>query len=206
MGRGLNWLIAGLAAGVALPALAFGLGQPFLISFAISAAVFFGLVLTLAPRRPLEGMSLKGLSENRIALVRDLLEEAMPLADRLDEAARSIKDAALRQRFAHLASIARGIFATIESDPARLDKVRRFLTYYLPRAAEVSEGALALSQQRQPDPARLAQVVEVIGRLDEAFTRYSDSLMDADLDRLDLDLRLLKQSLDEDLVSDRRRG
>jgi hypothetical protein len=39
----------------------------------------------------------------------------------------------------------------------------------------------------------------LIDRLDVAFTRYAASLQNGDLDKLDIELKLLKSSLDEDL-------
>jgi 5-bromo-4-chloroindolyl phosphate hydrolysis protein len=102
-------------------------------------------------------------------------------------------------RIRHLVKVARDIFAAIERDPLRLDRVRRFLTYYLPRAAEIAEAYRALETSTIPDTARLAAAGAMIDRLDGAFTRYAANLQDADLDKLDIELKLLKSSLDEDL-------
>jgi hypothetical protein len=77
--------------------------------------------------------------------------------------------------------------------------VRRFLTYYLPRAAEIAEAYRALETSTVPDTTRLAATGDMIDRLDVAFTRYAANLQDADLDKLDIELKLLKSSLDEDL-------
>ncbi len=49
------------------------------------------------------------------------------------------------------------------------------------------------------DSARLAATGDLIDRLDTAFTRYAANLQEADLDKLDIELKLLKSSLDEDL-------
>jgi 5-bromo-4-chloroindolyl phosphate hydrolysis protein len=95
--------------------------------------------------------------------------------------------------------IARDIFAAIERDPLRIDRVRRFLTYYLPRAAEITEAYVSLERSTVPDTARLAATGELIDRLDAAFTQYAANLQDADLDKLDIELKLLKSSLDEDI-------
>jgi 5-bromo-4-chloroindolyl phosphate hydrolysis protein len=99
----------------------------------------------------------------------------------------------------HLVRIARDILAAIERDPLRIDRVRRFLTYYLPRAAEIAEAYGALERSAVQDAPRLSATGELIDRLDAAFTRYAANLQDADLDRLDIELRLLKSSLDEDI-------
>jgi len=99
----------------------------------------------------------------------------------------------------HLAGVARSIFEGIEKDPVRIDRVRRFLTYYLPRAAEMAEAYRALEVSPGVDAARLSATGEIIDRLSGAFTEYARNLRDAELDKLDIELKLLKRSLDEDL-------
>jgi len=45
----------------------------------------------------------------------------------------------------------------------------------------------------------LSATGEIIDRLSGAFTEYAGNLRDAELDKLDIELKLLKRSLDEDL-------
>jgi hypothetical protein len=51
------------------------------------------------------------------------------------------------------------------------------------------------------EATRLNQTEEIIARLDTAFTEHAANLHVAELDKLDIELKLLKQSLDEDLGS-----
>jgi 5-bromo-4-chloroindolyl phosphate hydrolysis protein len=69
----------------------------------------------------------------------------------------------------------------------------------LPRASEMATAYLLLERRPTPDRARLAETRLMIERLDEAFTKYADNLVDADLDTLNIDLKLLKDALDDDL-------
>ncbi len=117
----------------------------------------------------------------------------------MEEAATEIRAKKVAERVQHLVKIARDIFAAIERDPLRVDRVRRFLTYYLPRAAEIAEAYGSLERSSTPDSERLNATAELIDRLDAAFTRYAANLQDADLDKLDIELKLLKSSLDEDI-------
>ena len=117
----------------------------------------------------------------------------------MDEAATLIRAPKVAERVRHLVKIARDIFAAIERDPLRIDRVRRFLTYYLPRAAEIAEAYGSLERSSAPDAERLNATGALIDRLDTAFTRYAANLQDADLDKLDIELKLLKSSLDEDI-------
>lgn len=198
-GSGTNWLIGGAAAAVMVPLLAIAGGMPFWLACLIGAAAGSGIGVLVTPRSAFPKLDASGMARGKIAFVRELLIDAAPLAPRLDAAAKTIRNRNIAERVRHLASVARGIFAALERDPLRVERVRRFLTYYLPRAAEIAEAYAALEQSAPPDAARLASTGELIDRLDAAFTRYAENLRDADLDKLDIELKLLKSSLDEDL-------
>jgi 5-bromo-4-chloroindolyl phosphate hydrolysis protein len=173
--------------------------MPFWLACVIGVAAGSGIGVLMAPRSAFPKLDASGMARGRIAFVRELLTDATPLAPRLDAAAKTIRNRNIAERTRHLASVARGIFAALEKDPQRVERVRRLLTYYLPRAAEIAEAYAALEQNALPDTARLASTGELIDRLDAAFTRYAQNLRDADLDKLDVELKLLKSSLDEDL-------
>ena len=68
-----------------------------------------------------------------------------------------------------------------------------------PIAEEIAEAYGSLERSPVQDAARLGATGELIDRLDAAFTRYAANLQEADLDKLDIELKLLKSSLDEDL-------
>jgi len=99
----------------------------------------------------------------------------------------------------HLAEIAADVFAKVETNPESAGTVRRFLSYYLPRAAEVAEGFAVIEAKRQPDTARLQEIGLVLTKLEDAFAHYSDSLVEDRLDTLDTELRLIQASLKEDI-------
>jgi 5-bromo-4-chloroindolyl phosphate hydrolysis protein len=196
---GIDWIAGAVASAVLLPLLAIGVAMPFWIACIISAAAGAGVVAIMAPRKLFAQLDASSAARGKIEFARELLTDAEPLAARLAAAATSITQPDVAQRVRHLVSMARQIFAAIEKDPLRLDRVRRFLTYYLPRAAEIAEAYGSLERSLAPNPARIAATGELIDRLDVAFTRYAASLQDADLDTLDIELKLLKRSLDDDL-------
>jgi 5-bromo-4-chloroindolyl phosphate hydrolysis protein len=188
-----------LSTAVLLPLLAIGAGMPFWLASVVSALAGAGVVAILAPKQRFAQLDASGAARGKIEFARELLTGAEPLAERMEAAAKSIGDRAVAERVRHLVSTARSIFAAIEKDPLRIDRVRRFLTYYLPRAAEIAEACGTLERSLVPDQARITATGELIDRLDVAFTRYAASLQDAELDTLDIELKLLKSSLDEDL-------
>ena len=194
----MNWIAGGAAAAVALPVLAIGIGMPFWIAGLVSATAGGGLAFLLSPRKPFGRLDGSGAAQGKIEFARDLLTEAEPYAVRLEIAVNSIRTANVSERVRHLAKISREIFAAIENDPLRIDRVRRFLTYYLPRAADIAE-AYAVLEKGTRDTTRIATTGEMIDRLDDAFTHYAANLQEADLGNIDIELKLLKSSLDEDL-------
>jgi 5-bromo-4-chloroindolyl phosphate hydrolysis protein len=196
---GINWIAGGAVAAVLLPLLVIGGGMPFWIAGIISAAAGGGLVVLFSPRKLFEQLDLSGANRGKIEFARELLSDAEPLATRLEDAVRTIRTPKVADRVRHLAGVSREIFAAVEKDPVRVDRVRRLLTYYLPRAADIAEAYGTLEQSKAPDTARITATGDLIDRLDAAFTHYAANLQAADLGNLDIELKLLKSSLDEDL-------
>lgn len=194
-----NWVAAGAAAAILLPVLVFGFGLPFPVATAVAALAFAGLVFLLQPRRLFEGIDVSKVGRARLDVARKVLTEAEPAVERLAATAARVRSPTIKGRVERLAATARAIVAGVEADPSRLASVQRFLTYYLPRAGDLAESYAVLEHQRSPDPARVSQVEELIGKLDEAFTHYADSLLESDLSGLDVELRLLQSSLEEDM-------
>lgn len=193
-----NWIVAGAVAAVLLPALA-AVGIPFLVALGVAAVAFIGLVVLLSPRKLFEEEKYAGIDKHKLALARTLLTEAMPAAQRLDAASDRIGDPLTRQKVNALARIAHDIFDRLEADPQKADAARRFLTYYLPQAAEVAEGYAVIETKRTQDPKRLEDVAAVIDKLEDAFVHFADGLAEADLRSLDTDLKQIEHSLKKDI-------
>jgi 5-bromo-4-chloroindolyl phosphate hydrolysis protein len=195
----MNWIVAGIAAAIVLPLLSILFAMPFIVAIGISALTFAALVLLLAPKKLFEGIDVKSIGSGKVAFARDLLTEAQPFGQRLLEAASVIRDKEVSLRVGHLATIATDVFSRVEASPESAATVKRFLSYYVPRAAEFAEGFAVLEAKRAPDPGKLEELRDVLGKLDDAFVHYSDSLVDDKLGELDTDLRLLQASLKEDI-------
>lgn len=196
---GLNWLAGGAAAALLLPVLTFGFRVPFWLALIVAACTCGGIVLVAAPRPRFEGMDVSVVGRAKMELAAELLEEAEPVVDRLAAAGARIRFKGTRDRVLHLAEVARHITDALAADPLKVGLVRRFITYYLPRAGEIATAYQLLERRPTPDKTRLAETRQMIERLDEAFTKYADNLVDADLDTLNIELKLLKDALDDDL-------
>jgi 5-bromo-4-chloroindolyl phosphate hydrolysis protein len=196
---GIDWIVGAAATAILLPLLAIGGGMPFWLAGVVSALAGAGIVGIFTPQKRFAGLDASGAARGRIEFARELLTDAEPLAGRLEAAAKLIRGPKAAERVRHLVSMARSIITAIEKDPLRIDRVRRFLTYYLPRATEIAEAYGSLERSLTPDAARITATGELIDRLDLAFTRYASNLQDGDLDKLDIELKLLKSALDDDL-------
>jgi 5-bromo-4-chloroindolyl phosphate hydrolysis protein len=196
---GVNWMAGGAIAALLIPGLVIGFAVPYWVSLVIALLAGGGAVVLLAPRARFEGIDVSSIGRGRIELARELLGDAEPLVARLQAAATSIRAEAVKERVGHLVQCARGILDVIENDPLKIEPARRFLTYYLPRAVEMAEGYRMLEQMKLPDAERLRATRDLLDRLDTAFAKYADGLLVADLSTLDIELKLLKGSLDDDL-------
>ncbi|OEO32859.1 5-bromo-4-chloroindolyl phosphate hydrolase [Devosia insulae DS-56] len=198
-GNDLNWIVAGLVAAALVAGLSILGGVPFLIAVIIGGLVFAGLVFLLTPRQLFDGVDEKTIGKGQLAYARDLLIEAAAPRQQLELAAEAIDDPEVRLRARHLAEISADVVGKVEANPASATAVRRFLSYYLPRAAEIADGYRLLEQKRNPDTQRLTEINAVMIKLEDAFVHYADGLVDAELGTLDVDLKLIQASLKEDL-------
>jgi 5-bromo-4-chloroindolyl phosphate hydrolysis protein len=194
-----NWVAAGLAAAVLLPLLAIGLGLPIIIAAPVALIACVGMAMLLSPRKLFEGIDVSTVGRGRIELARKVLAEALPYRDRLKAAALNHGDKEIGAKLRHMAETTDHIIGEVEESPEKLTLVTRFLSYYLPKAVEVAEGFAMIQQKRVPDTKRLGETREMIGKLESAFGRFSDGLVDADLKGLDVELKLLEASLKDDV-------
>ncbi|MBU1174410.1 MAG: 5-bromo-4-chloroindolyl phosphate hydrolysis family protein [Alphaproteobacteria bacterium] len=193
-----NWIVAGIAAAVTLPLAAFA-GVPLIFAIGMAVVVFAGLVVVFAPKKLFEDERFARIDRKVRAEARDLLAGALPEAQKLGTAADRIADPIVRQKVNELARVAHEIFARLEDDPQKAGEVRRFMSFYLPRAAEVAEGYAAIETKKVADPKRLAEIGAVIDRLKDGFTHYADGLTEAELGSLDSDLSEIERSLEKDI-------
>ena len=172
---GMNWIAGGAAAAILLPLLVIGVGMPFWIAGLISAAAGGGLVVLLSPRRLFEGSGRQRRRARQDRVCARAPDRCRAAGDppRSRRAARSARRRS-PSASVHLARISREIFAGIEEEPLRVDRVRRFLTYYLPRAADLAEAYALLEKSGNRDTKRLAATSDLIDRLDTAFTSLRD--------------------------------
>jgi 5-bromo-4-chloroindolyl phosphate hydrolysis protein len=148
-----------------------------------------------------QGGGLSGIGPllgSRNAPVRSALQEALPALARLDETAPQIEAFSVRLEADSIIATGRRVVDDVRRAPEKLPAVQRLLIYYLPRAADLL-GAYRVLEAAGAEPERRADIEALIPRLGEAFRRYAERLDEDDLRLLDLEIRLVDESLKEDL-------
>jgi hypothetical protein len=126
-----------------------------------------------------------------------VIEDAKASLVRL-EAAASVADGDLGQRLRNMVACVKEVEMGLRENPSKLSDVQRLFIYYLPATADLlgARGAVAGGG----DPARLAEIDAMIGKLDLAYTDFASRLRGHDARSLEIDMRLLDQSLDDEFA------
>lgn len=183
-GGSLNHVVAGAVAALALPLMVFVLHLPFLLALPIAGGLYAGVAILLAPRRAIDRVDPARVGRAQAELVAGLIEEGEQAVARLAETARRLRSRAGAATTARLADLARTILARLASDPGKLPAVRRFVTYYLPRSAEIAAGLVVVESQTTPDAARVTALEDTLARLERAFTLSLDNFARTDIEAL----------------------
>jgi hypothetical protein len=85
------------------------------------------------------------------------------------------------------------IIDAIRLAPAKLGDVQRLFTYYLPEVGKLLEARLHM--QAVGESERVAEIEAILDRIETAFQQFAARMHQADIRALDIDLKLLDQSL-----------
>jgi 5-bromo-4-chloroindolyl phosphate hydrolysis protein len=194
-----NLVLAGGVSAVVLPSLVLGLGAPLWLGLIGAVAAFGGVAFLAQPNNLLEDFDPARIGKGQFATIRAVLTDALPALDRIEHAFPKIKARAMHDHAEKIAAAARRIVADLEKEPQRLSTVQRALTYYLPRAADIVDGYLALEQRGTRDAKRFVDMEAIAAKLVDAFEQFADKLLDDELRGLDADIKLVDEALQEDL-------
>jgi 5-bromo-4-chloroindolyl phosphate hydrolysis protein len=198
LSRGTAILLAALAAAVVMPAGAIGLHLPLWLDLALSGGAFGGGYLLLRSGKP-EALDEEALSEAQSQTARGLIPDAAAALDRMKRALAQIKDPAVRGQVDSLVRTGQKVVGDVRANPSRAMAVRRLLTFYLPNAASIAEGWVALEHKASPSPERMTQTGATLKSLNAAFAKFSDELVEPQMQTLDIDLKVVNDALKADL-------
>ncbi|HEY1426116.1 MAG TPA: 5-bromo-4-chloroindolyl phosphate hydrolysis family protein [Caulobacteraceae bacterium] len=198
LSRGTAILLAALAAAVMAPAAAIGLHLPLLVDLGLSGGTFAGGYLLLRSGKQ-ASLDQQMLADARNNTGLGLIPDAQSALDRLKKALLLIKDPAVRGQVDSLVRTGQKVVGECRTDPSRAMAVRRLLTFYLPNAASIAEGWVALEGRAMPSPERMAQTGATLRALNEAFAKFSDDMVEPQMQTLDIDLKVVNDALRADL-------
>lgn len=192
-------LASACAFALILPILAFVGHLGYMVSLGFSGLGASGLYLLLSRGGPDLDLDDRILDAGQREAARQILNDAITAVDRLHTAGKRIKAESVNEQVAHLADLFNKTIADVRREPERLGSVRRLLTFYAPRAADIAEGYASVESGARPDKARLERAATSLRKLDDAWAHFTDKLAEPDRANLDIELDLLDQSLKSDM-------
>jgi 5-bromo-4-chloroindolyl phosphate hydrolysis protein len=200
LSRGTATLLAAVAAALAFPAAAIGFDLPLWLAAVLSTGVAGGSYLVLHAGRKPGALDDGALADALNQTGRGLLADASAALDRLKRIHAQVRDPQMRGQIADLFTTGQKVVADVRADPSKAMAVRRLLTFYLPNAASLAEGWVALEGRAIPSPERMTQTAGTLRALTEAFHRFSDDLALPQMQTLDIDLKVVNDALKADLA------
>jgi hypothetical protein len=170
-----------------------------LISQSLLHALLFGVagvVLHLGAfgPDPLSNKGLEGVDDFQVERVARAVDEAEGFLAGMKDAILRAKDGALEARVDKFATIARGMFRSVESDPGDLTAARKYLSVYLMGARDATvKFADAYAQGR--DPKIRADYEALLGDLETTFAARTQSLLSGSHTDLDVEIQVLRDRL-----------
>ncbi|GIU67828.1 5-bromo-4-chloroindolyl phosphate hydrolysis family protein [Candidatus Phycosocius spiralis] len=114
------------------------------------------------------------------------------------EAAASVAEGELGTHLRAMVARIQEVDMGLHQDPNKLSEVQRLYTYYLPATADLLAARRTIAGST--DTARLAEIDAMIAKLNLAYTDFASRLRGHDARNLEIDLRLLDQSLDDEFA------
>jgi hypothetical protein len=141
----------------------------------------------------------QGLPSGRAELVQRVLGEAGEALRQLDGLIGKLRHPDSVAHVAQIVASGNRLMKAVADKPEQLNTAQRVFTYYCPQAVKVAEGLVVLETARQPDSERIIATQSVLKKLAALFDRTEIELGQGNAEALDIDVRLLAQSLEAEL-------
>ena len=204
-----TWTLAAIGAGIFLAAVIgdalnplAGIGFGIMVGGAISwvGSLFLhrigkpaaGTAVTPVPARPeIEAptVSENAMPQGRTELVQQVLADAAT-------ALRALDGTMPRSR---IVAVGNRLMMMVAANPEKLAIAQRVFTYYCPETVKVAEALAKLETDPAPDMERIGGTQTILKKLEVLFERTELELKADEGKELDIDLKLLDQSIESDL-------
>jgi hypothetical protein len=124
---------------------------------------------------------------------------------RIRRAVPRLGDPAVAAALLDLDKIAEDYLASLVDAPERMRRVRRPLSYHLPKAAELAEGLAAIGDQPEQQ-TRALRIAGLLIALADFYRAHRDGLEAPDARGLDVEIRLLESALKSEATARQAAG
>ena len=141
----------------------------------------------------------RNLAKSQRDLVQGVLDDSAEHLRQLDAVARGLErtDAAAAEICKRLVRVGGRLSDAVADEPQKFAIAQRVFTYHLPKAVYVAQTFLGLGEQVNEKRANDAR--HVLSRMEMVFDKTLLDMSEVDAAEMDLEMRLINQSLDEDL-------
>jgi hypothetical protein len=166
-----------------------GVGHHPAIAVAFALAALLGCYLTYGFDLQ-AGRRMRGIGRHD----RAALTQAQRSIAAIEQASRDIEQPELDARLRRIAELARAVLKRLEEDPRDLRRARKFLNVYLDGVKSVVEG-YAKTHGRIVAPELDERFRHALITVEDAFREQQQTLLESDLDSLDVQIEVLTQQL-----------
>lgn len=143
---------------------------------------------------PMKGKGMEGIDSFQSDRVAKAVDEAELYLAGMKDAILRARDPQLEARVDRFATIARGLFRTIEGDPGDLTAARKYLSVYLMGARDATVKFADVYAQNRETTAR-ADYEALLGDLETNFASRSKALLTDNHSDLDVEIQVLRDRL-----------
>ena len=143
---------------------------------------------------PMVNKGMEGVDDFQVQRVARAVDEAEALLAGMKDAILRANDRALETRVETFATIARGLFRSVEADPGDLTAARKYLSVYLMGARDATaKFSDAYVQAR--DPKIRSDYESLLADLETTFAQRTQSLLSGSHTDLDVEIQVLRDRL-----------
>ncbi len=141
----------------------------------------------------------QSLNDGRSDLVKGIIAETATSLQKLSDTSSKLRHSESIDTINSIVATGKRLMGQVAAMPEKLNIAQRVFTYYCPETLSVAEGLIKLENEPKPDGARIIATQNVLKRIQILFESTELELKEDDAKELDINLKLLEQSLQSDI-------